>query len=97
MSDRTLGDRCKCAHGVCEDKARQLQWAVIFQAFNRIKKEAVKAKWFSNTIIQNAVYTILALLIDRIHKWLSSASSIMEGTSDEKPTLDANLRKQAHN
>lgn len=65
LSDRALGDLCKCAHGVCEDKARQLQWGVIFQAHispasNRIKNEAAEAERLSNTIIQNAVYTIFA-------------------------------------
>lgn len=102
MSDSALGDLCKCAHAVCEDKARQLQWGVIFQAYispasNRIKNEAAKAKRLSNTIIQNAVYTILALLIKGILKWLASACSIMEGTTDEKHRLDANLSEQAHN
>lgn len=53
----------------------------------------IKKKWFSNTVIQSAVYPILALLIKGIHEWLSSACPIMAGTPDGKQ--DANLSQQA--
>lgn len=44
----------QCAHGVCEDKARQVAvgrhpQAYISPASNRIKNEAATAKRFSNT------------------------------------------------